>query len=557
MPKILKTRVGDDSVLPCHQKVDGLRTNTINEANREGTLTPVDCFNPKTYRVRDARWVTKSIQNVDNAEYSGKSYKNFRSYFDDHSMTEYHPECVGKFWKIPKGARNIRFELPFLRIDPPFYTAWTALITPLLLAVQASTGIDPNDPAVTEDDLQTFYEALYSMADPATSLLPSFTNRATTDDPNIIDGYLMYPDQSISGWLDSWLKCLVPPAVGLLPHSINPLIPSDPSSGVCPNDGTLSYHPEEDFCCGLQVFSMDGKLLIGHPLESSVAITYTGSHTMNTWPTLAPDGTASMWGIAYAMAQDQLGTPVTSGATVTPAQISAWLTSSYSDVFPSGFSFDDSEVNGTGTSLLKQSEKMADLHTLTIRGMTVQWSGASLEGTVLMSSACLRNTRPEVCAVDYWSIRSQIQDCLSAGQVLLIKEAKEDLIIGGISGAKGCPIYGQWDEQYLGGELATLPPTTLRPALKAPNKLVRGMPNRLLQAGTATSSQTPMHVVTAQSHAPVRVSAPLSSPVRIRTTLSPNAVRVRATPNIPHKVPATESLKEFLSSRRVRHKERE
>lgn len=355
-----------------------------------------------------------------------------------------------EFWRIPKGTKNIRVALPCA----VYGSGWRDVLTDdeEKLANQRQLLLDQSGGmSLTQeqaDELKKYEKQL------ALARVSTYASMCT-----------FYPDSPLpKAYLD--VKC---------PDGIDsPGAFSSMSWQIGHDAGGNSTYVAAPYChdhnASIQVFHTDGKLLTGTPLhnwnlmrgelygESSGWIKPDGSHT--TGVTASSDSSklalfwkCGLWAEWYARIYSQEinggsfgGTAhPTPGTPVTPAQLtSKILTYSVhaSDVFPSGFQFDDSMVNSNRQEVLKPDN--TTLTTFSVEGETIRWSG-NVGGASGVMSLTSRASYEELCGW-YRSSTGEIiwlEPISYPYELLEIDEAQEDLIIG-ILGSDACVGYLQY-----------------------------------------------------------------------------------------------------------------
>lgn len=238
----------------------------------------------------------------------------------------------------------------------------------------------------------------------------------------------------------------------------------------------------------IQVFHADGKLLIGTPLTKwDTCIGSDDFEKCNGYvggmfsPKVTTEGEAiwrkcGIWAEWYSVVTAlesasssrslaDVGSALPStGTVVTPTDLTMKLRSHYPAIFSSSFIFDDSGTNGTGNEVLKIDD--TTVQTFTVDGEAIQWTG-SLGGATGLGAVDHRAQE-----LGRYNIveagESRLISCTSSPyETLDIAEAKQDLIIGFLS-SDGVAGWGRWYEPELEDYVPVEPPLPVYPELPEP-----------------------------------------------------------------------------------------
>lgn len=319
----------------------------------------------------------------------------------------WYPRCA-KFWKIPKGSKNIRLKIPH------WYThkaEWTATFTNI------AKSLHPDD--VTRPNWLKIPQNMLEVADQAASVL------------------------------------------GISP-------PDHDMVYTMQDEVTLSAQQIASFCqncnASIQVFHTNGRLLTGTPLRNwNVSrgcywgFGYRGMIPTQGTTTITPEMEAKwrkegLWATWYEVVQtskagkDYFADPnpgilPPDGTVITPEMITSALKDLYPDIFPPAFVFDDSSVNGTGLELLKMSNY--SLNTISVDNETIAWSG-NVAGATGAGSGTRMDERG-VWPPMYGYTPSRTPYSINPAELLEIPLANDDLIIGVIC-SDYVGVVGYWDE---------------------------------------------------------------------------------------------------------------
>lgn len=344
---------------------------------------------------------------------------------------------ISYFWTVPRGSKDIRFEIPYIVRTPEAANAESALrgkyesevMDDIRSGVLNFDSNDPNYMNLIEEEVQRRFEA----------------------DPDYLrigaDGYTVYPRNGIAESL------------------------FDPPSQYLNSFETSSYRGSTSyqnyqitlFMCyshgaSLQVFHTNGKLLTGSLLtgyDKSRAGLYDDSHYPANVSQDYTDGrkwfASGLWADFHdfhtVLGHLPPGTPTSSyvwptpGRTVTPSMVTDVLRELHPNVFGSAFNFDDTSVNQGRGEQIKYDDSTE--YTFSVDGEEIIWTG------------CIFGTGPcNFSARAYMLGLYPYLEDIGGGypvdpivsrpyEVLRISEAKEDLIIGFISDDGGC-VYGEW-----------------------------------------------------------------------------------------------------------------
>lgn len=367
-------------------------------------------------------WVKTSVHNDPSSETSALEGSLQNSYF----------------WIVPRGAKDIRFEIPYIVRTANASEAESDLLFKYQDEVfdDIRSGVlnfDSNDPnymnLVMEESQRRF------KADPDYSRI-------------VTDGYTVYPRNGIA-------ESLFDP-----PSQYLDIVGSVKYAGHT----SYQYYQITWFMCwshgaSLQVFHTNGKLLTGSLLtghNKSRGDIYDDSHYPVNVSQDYTDGrkwfASGLWADFHdfhtVLGHLPPGTPSSSyvwpptGRIVTPSMVTDVLRAKHPNVFGSAFNFDDTLVNQGRGEQIKYDDYTE--YTFTVDGEEIIWTG------------CIFGTGPCNCTARAYmlGLYPYMEDLGGGGyvvdpiisrpyEVLRISEAKEDLIIGFI-GADGGSVYGEW-----------------------------------------------------------------------------------------------------------------
>lgn len=221
----------------------------------------------------------------------------------------------------------------------------------------------------------------------------------------------------------------------------------------------------------LQVFHTNGRLLAGTPLRNwdtarasywdigpaGQTITASGGtqdQYITTEETEARWLKEGLWTSWYTMVQtSKTGvyyfdspTPVMTpslGTQVTPAMLSALLQELYPDIFSSSFSFDDTAVNGNGLELYKSNN--FTLNFIAVDSETISWSGNAAGAIGSGAGDRMAVLGSWHSMLSYTPTYHNMPCVVNPEEILEIAYANEDLIVGVITNDY-VGVVGSWDE---------------------------------------------------------------------------------------------------------------
>lgn len=363
---------------------------------------------------------------------------------------------ISYFWIVPKGAKDIRFEIPYMVRTGNAYDAEFGLISKYRDDVMDDirSGVlnfDPNDPNYLD-------------------LIDAEVQRRFKADPDysriVTDGYTVYPRNGIAESLFN------PPSQYL---------DNTDDMGYIGPTSYQNYHIMPFMCwshgASLQVFHTNGKLLTGSLLtgyDKSRGGLYDDSHFPVNVNSAYTDGrkwfASGLWAdfhdfhtVCGPVLPGRPAVFPTQGRTVTPSMVTDVLRDRQPNVFGSAFNFDDTLVNQGRGEQIKYDDSTE--YTFNVDGEEIIWTG------------CIFGTGPcNLSARAYMlGLYPYLEDLGSGGyvvdpiisrpyEVLRISEAKEDLIIGFISDDGGI-VYGEW---YTDDGTSDPPPWPPEPPEPAP-----------------------------------------------------------------------------------------
>lgn len=216
----------------------------------------------------------------------------------------------------------------------------------------------------------------------------------------------------------------------------------------------------------IQVFHEDGKLLSGTPLTNwdtcigadkfEECNGYVGG-VMSSNVTASGEeiwkkcGIWAEWYSAVSTLDSSDGTQSLSdlktslpptGTIVTPDNITNLLKSHYPAIFSSSFSFDDSVVNGTQQELVKAND--IDKEWIVVEEEEIFWTG-SVGGATGLGAVDHRAQKEGLVVFSSTGNTSSVDFVSKPYEILDIEEAKENLIIGFLS-SDGVAGWGSWLE---------------------------------------------------------------------------------------------------------------
>lgn len=244
----------------------------------------------------------------------------------------------------------------------------------------------------------------------------------------------------------------------------------------------------------IQVFHEDGKLLSGTPLygwdtcigsdrfdecNGYVGGVFSSNVTASGEEIWKKCGIWAEWYSAVSTLTDGANDkalpdladslPAT-GTVVTPSDLSTMLYEHYPSVFPASFSFDDSSVNGDRQEVVKVND--IDKKWITVEGESILWTG-SVGGATGIGAFDHRAQREGLFAIATNGDTTVLSIVSKPYEVLDIDEAKENLIIGFLS-SDGVAGWGSWlepdaeeDEPTPSTPIPTPTPTT--PSVMVPD----------------------------------------------------------------------------------------
>lgn len=316
------------------------------------------------------------------------------------------PECFSKWVKVPKGSTNIHFEIPYYEVSRQ----------------EKKTHEDAGETPIEVRD------ALWPVMIP-TQLRDLLDSTAASEGEESPPLYAY----DVWGADESKLACLF----------------------FC-----------RSHAASIQVFHTNGKLLTGTPLTNwATCIDDNRFDECNGYvggmfsPKVTAEGEAiwkkcGIWAEWYSAvtASESASTAQTlpdvitslppTGTVVSTSDLSTKLRNHYPAIFSSSFSFDDSQVNGNQSEVLKVDD--ITVQTFTVDGETIQWTG-SIGGATGIGAVDHRAQQLSRYNLVYVGETGLITHTSSPYEKLDIAEAKEDLIIGFLS-SDGVAGWGRWYE---------------------------------------------------------------------------------------------------------------
>lgn len=374
------------------------------------------------------------------------------------------------FYLVPKGSKNIRFELPLATFELEKADTFNTTVSGHLYNINkdpAKYGLNASD-ADFEDKLEKVIDDLMS------------ADQATLN--TLADGWVIYPRNGIVD--TTWDKRHYPftksngiPGGKLM--NIRYGIPYDTyDKHSAPATGKAEWRYMLNWCsshqASLQVFHTDGTLLTGSLLtnyDKSRGEVYGDSNWPSGIPIIplfSPTGSydsddaayygCGLWNDWYCcytattiegglFVQNDANLPAR-GTIITPSMVSDALKTRHPNVFPSTFTFNDTTANDGKGEVIKRDD--TTMHRFTSNGEDIQWSGsvAGTIGTNFSARSDLLGLFPFIVE-GVWGGFNNWDNVLSAlskpFESLFIAEAKDDLIIGAMS-YDGFSIFGEWED---------------------------------------------------------------------------------------------------------------